>query len=146
MKERFNEKIAEISEYLQNIQEACPNNLEVYRKDWKAKAICERLCEKIAEAVVDLAFMIFKEELSKDKNIKIPKNDSEVFDALKDRKIITQDLCRNLVELKGMRNWLAHKYSEIIDEIIFNAVSEELPRDIKHFLNVIEEYAKEIKE
>jgi len=145
MKERINEKIAEIEIYLQNLSEVSPDNLEEYQKNWKIKAICERLCEKIAEAAVDLAFFVFKEEINKDKNIRIPKNDSEVFEILKERGIISIELCKKLGELKGMRNWLAHKYEEISDEIIFNAISEELSKDIRDFLIAINKYNNGIK-
>jgi uncharacterized protein YutE (UPF0331/DUF86 family) len=146
MNERINAKINEIQEYLRNVAEISPDNLEEYQTNWKTKAICERLCEKITEAVVDISFLIFKEELNKDKNIKIPKNDSEVFEILRDRNIISSELCKNLIELKAMRNWLAHEYGEIDDEIIFHAVSEELHKDINNFLSVVENYLKKSEE
>lgn len=140
MKERIEEKMVNIREYLQQLDEISPNVFYEYKNDWKTKAICERLCEKIAEAIVDISFLIFKKELDKDKNIKIPKDDSEVIEILRDRKIISIDLCKRLIELKSMRNWLAHKYEEIDDEIIFHASSEELSKDIPNFLDSINKY------
>ena len=138
MNARISEKITEIKEYLQNLSEATPNNIEEYQNNWKTKAICERLCEKVAESSVDLAFLVFKEELCKDKNIPIPKNDSEVFNILKDKGIITLELCKKLIELKGMRNWLAHEYGKIDDAKIFEAISSELEKDIREFIDKIE--------
>lgn len=146
MNNRIEGKISEIENFIEFLIERMPKSSEEYKINLEKKAFCERYVEKIAEAVVDLAFLIFKEELVKDKNIKIPQSDSEVFEILRDKSIITLELCKNLVEFKGMRNWLAHKYGEINDKIIFNAISEELPKDIKEFLDAADEYRKKPKE
>lgn len=137
MKEKIKDKIEELTGYLQKLLEITPANLEEYKTDWKTKAASERFCEKIAEATVDLAFLIFKEELEKDKNIKIPKDDPDVFEILREKGIISERLCKRLAELKGMRNWLAHEYEEVDDEIVYNAITSELQRDVEEFIETI---------
>ncbi|MEK6951775.1 MAG: hypothetical protein AABX29_02060 [Nanoarchaeota archaeon] len=56
MVERIEEKIDEIENYLEELLTIIPDNLDVYLKDFKTKAACERYFEKIIEATVDLAF------------------------------------------------------------------------------------------
>ncbi|MBI2139232.1 DUF86 domain-containing protein, partial [Candidatus Woesearchaeota archaeon] len=46
-------------------------------------------------------------------------------------------LSERLKDAKRMRNILAHEYGEVDDEIIFHAVKEEMPRDIKEFISLI---------
>lgn|SRR3989338_7389553 len=142
MNERISEKIKEIEEYLQNLFEISPDSLEEYKNNWKTRAICERLCEKIAEACVDLAFLIFKKELDKDKNIRVAKDDSEVFEIIRDKNIISPELCKKLIHLKGMRNIIAHEYGKVDDEIVFEIISNELERDASKFIRCIEEKIK----
>ena len=50
-------------------------------------------------------------------------------------RIISKQLSRNLQKAKGMRNVLAHQYGNINDTIIFNALSEEIERDIGEFVD-----------
>ena len=125
MNKRINEKIEEIEQFIQELNEIAPNNFDEYKIDLTKKAACERYAEKIMEAITDLAFLIIKE-----KNLKIPKEDAGAFFILSERGIISNELAQKLKDAKGMRNFLAHEYGKVDDEIIFNAVSEELEKDI----------------
>lgn len=91
-----------------------PGNFEEYREDYKTKAACERYFERIIEGVVDLAFLVIKEQ-----NLKIPEDDKSAFDVLKNESIISEDLCNKLKDAKGMRNILAHEYGSVDDELVF---------------------------
>jgi len=131
---RIDEKIAEIELYTSQLKEIVPNNLEYYKNDFKVRAICERLFEKIIEAMVDLAFLVIKEN-----KFKIPEEDTEAFDILLKRKVITEGLSKKLKEAKGMRNIIAHEYGKIDDEIVFNSITEELENDVREFIRLIKE-------
>src|SRR3989344_6338423 len=108
MKERIKDKINEIEEYLEKLEEALPSDLEEYAQQHIRKAACERYAETIIEAVVDLAFLFIKE-----KNLGIPESDLSAFQLLSDKKIIDKDLSNNLQNAKRMRNILAHEYGDI---------------------------------
>lgn len=134
IKNRIDEKIAEIENFISQLYKFIPRetNLENYVKDLKTKAICERYFEKIIEAVEDLAFLIINY-----KKLKYPEYEKEVFDILMNNKIIAENLCKRLKEAKGMRNIIAHEYGKIDDELVFEAITEQLEKDINGFIDVI---------
>lgn len=132
MKERTKDKIEEIEKYLSELAEIIPEDLNDYIKDFKAKAACERYVERITEAVIDLAFLIIK-----DKHLPTPENDLRTLDILSKEGFITLNLAGKLQDAKRMRNIIAHEYGEVDDEIVFEAIKEELEKDVKEFLKMI---------
>ncbi|MEK6927765.1 MAG: DUF86 domain-containing protein [Nanoarchaeota archaeon] len=140
MNERVNDKINEVEKNIDFLSEIIPESLENYLADREKRMACERVSEIIIEAVTDISFLVFKEELIKDKNLVVPKSDSDVFEILARRKIISQILSRKLIEAKGMRNHLAHEYEDIDDKIVFNAISNELPNDTREFIKEVLKY------
>ena len=137
MEKRIDEKINEIERYLEELESITLPTLEDYKADFKTKAACERYAERIIEAIVDLAFLIIKEN-----NLKSPESDTETFEILADNEIISEELSNKLQDAKGMRNILAHEYGEVDDSIIFHAIDEELIKDVREFINNIIKYAK----
>ena len=138
-KERIENKINEIEEYMNELSKMTPENigLEDYKRDLKTKAIFERYAEKIIEAVEDLAFLAVNL-----KKLKYPEHEKEVFDILAENKIITEELSKKLKDAKGMRNIIAHEYGKIDDEIVFEAVTEQLGKDAREFIKEIKEIVK----
>ena len=136
LENRINEKIEEIERFLSELYDYFyPLDLELedYKSDYKTKAICERYCEKIVEAIEDLGFLMINK-----KKLRYPEYDKEVFDILKEKNIISETLCENFKEAKGMRNFIAHQYGKVDDEIVFNSVTEDLEKDTKEFIKSIE--------
>lgn len=134
MKERIEEKIGEIEEFMNFLIERIPNNFEDYEKNLEKKAVCERYLEKIIEASVDLAFLVVKYL-----KIQIPADisDTEVFVALASENVISYELSEKMQNAKGMRNIIAHQYGKIDDEIIFEALSSEIEKDMDDYINSI---------
>ena len=60
MDARIKDKIAEIENYLEELDGIVPNSLEEYTRDFKSKAASERYAERIIGAIIDLAFLITK--------------------------------------------------------------------------------------
>lgn len=129
---RINDKIEEIETYLEELNSVLPFSFEEYKKDFKIRAICERYFEKIIEGVIDLGFILIK-----DKKFEIPEEERKVFEVLFDEKIISEDLFKKLRDAKGMRNIIAHEYGEIDDKLVFEAVTEQLIKDIEQFLELV---------
>jgi len=129
---RKEDKLKDITQFLQELEPMIPSSYEIYEEDYKARAICERYFEKILEAVVDIAHIIIKE-------LKLPPatEDINAFEILAEKKIISEDLAKKLKDAKGMRNIIAHEYGEVNDELVFEAVSEQLIKDINEFLDSI---------
>jgi len=132
MNERINDKIIEIEKYLKELYEIVPNSLKVYEKDFKIKAACERYFEKIVEAIIDLSYILIRE-----RNFKVPENEEDIFNILFKEKIISEELLKKLKDAKGMRNFIIHQYEKINDELVFEAVTKDLRKDVKEFIKAI---------
>ncbi len=133
MNRRVKDKIDDITTYLEELQTIKPENLREY-KETKTRAACERYFEKIIETVTDTSFIIIKQ-----KKLKMPEDEKNSFNILKEAEIIDKKLCRRLREAKGMRNLLVHQYGRVDDEIVFKAVTEELEEDVKEFIKSLKE-------
>ena len=129
---RIKDKTKEIENYLSELEEIMPENFKKYLNDLKTRAACERYFEKIIEAVIDLTFLIIKNE-----GFKIPEEDKEAFDILSKEKIIPKELAEKFKDAKGMRNLIAHKYGSIDDRIVFHSITEELKKDTKKLIKAI---------
>ena len=131
-KNKKEDKIKEIEQFLEELEGVLPQDLKIYKNDFKIRDICERHFEKTVEAVVDLAFITIRE-----KNLKSPEEDKQSFEILASSNIISGKLSKKLQEAKGIRNIIAHEYGKINDELVFEAVTEKLIPDIREFLNNI---------
>ena len=129
---RIKDKINEINEFLDQLKDIVPSNIEEYRSSIEKKAACERYVEKIVEAVTDLAFLIIK-----NKKLKLPEDDIDAFNILLENKIINNNLAAKLKNAKGMKNIISHQYGKIDDEIVFEAITERLDKDVKKFIDNI---------
>jgi len=132
---RINDKIIDIEKYLEELDEIVPSSFEEYKKDFQKMAACERYFEKIIEAVVDLGFILIREN-----DFKLPEDDEGVFEILLSKGIISERLSNKLQDAKGMRNIIAHEYGNIDDELVFEAISNELKSDVEDFLDSIEKF------
>ncbi len=135
--DRINDKIEDVLIFFDELHEIIPENLEDYISNKKEKAACERYFEKIIGAITDIAFYIIKL-----KKLRIPQDDSDAFEVLKENKIIDDKLAKKLKEAKGMRNILAHEYGKIDDEIVFESLKEQLTLDIEEFIKQIKKFLK----
>ncbi len=140
IKERIEQKTAEIEKFLAFLSEELPENLEEYKKDEKRKAACERFAEKVIQALVDLSFLLFRYHQKA-----FEKDDSEIFSSLQKEKIIEESLAIRLRSARGMRNFLAHEYEDINDEIIFEALQDGLERDATEFIKIVKKSLSEAK-
>lgn len=132
MNERIDDKIKDVEGYLAELDEYVPSNLEDYLKSRRAQLVCERLFEIILEGIVDIMFIFINE-----KKIISPEDDESAFDRLINEKVISHELGKKLQEARRMRNIIAHKYGSINNELIFNSIKEELPKDVKTFIKVM---------
>ncbi|MFH1249029.1 MAG: DUF86 domain-containing protein [archaeon] len=128
---RINDKINEIEQYLSEMSQIIPSNIEEYLQI-KNKAACERYFEKIVEAVADLAHLVIKE-----KRLKNPEEDNKAFEILSQEGIIPESLCEKLESAKGMRNIISHQYGIVDDETVFESITEELIEDVEKFIKSV---------
>ena len=130
---RIADKINEINEFLDELKEIAPSSLDEYKSSLEKRAACERYVEKIVEAVTDLAFLVIKI-----KKLKIPEDDTDAFNILLENKMIDDSTATKLKNAKGMKNIISHQYGKIDDEIVFEAINEELEKDVKRFITSVQ--------
>src|SRR3989344_2058823 len=130
---RVNEKINEIQNYLNELMEMAPNTAEDYESSKIVRAACERYFEKVVESVTDLAFIVITL-----KKFRVPDDDIDSFRILEENGIIDDELYNRLKDAKGMRNFIAHQYGQINDKMVYEAIKEELRKDIKKFIEIIQ--------
>ena len=132
---KIRDKIDGIHIFLEELSKIVPSEFNEYKSNNLVKAACERYFEKVVEAVTDIAFMLIVK-----RKFRIPEDDIDAFGILLEHKIIDEELYKKLKQAKGMRNILTHQYGTVKDEIVFEAISEELDRDTRNFLEKIKDY------
>ena len=135
-KERILSKLDKIENYLSQIEEIRPRNIEDYTKSIKDRMACERLLQISVENVLDICNMIVSEL-----KLGLPSDEDDVFAKIENKKIITKDMKNKLIKMKGVRNILVHRYGEIEDEKIFEVLSENL-EDFEKFKREIIKFIK----
>ena len=132
MNERIKDKIKELEIYAGRLSGMTPKNIKIYSKDFKTKAACERHTEIIIGIICDIAVLVIK-----DKGFQMPENELNAFDILSKNNIISKEFADKLKDAKHMRNIIAHEYGEIDDEIVFNAIKNQLVSDVKIFIKAV---------
>ena len=130
---KINKKINEIQKYLDELMEMVPNTLKEYESNKIVRAACERYFEKVVESVTDLAFIVITL-----KKFRVPDDDIDSFRILEENGIINDELYKRLKDAKGMRNFIAHQYGQINDKLVYEAIAEELEKDVRKFIEIIQ--------
>jgi len=117
--------------------EMVPNTLKEYESNKIVRAACERYFEKVVESVTDLAFIVITL-----KKFRVPDDDIDSFRILEENGIIDDELYNRLKDAKGMRNFIAHQYGQINDKLVYEAIIEELEKDVKKFIEIVQKLTK----
>jgi uncharacterized protein YutE (UPF0331/DUF86 family) len=129
---RIKDKINEIEGYLDDLETILPKNFEEYESNLEKRLACERSFERIIESLVDLAYIFISF-----KRFPKPTEEKRCFQMLFGKDIIPEELFKRLEDAKGMRNILAHEYGSIDDEMVFDAVINEIKEDAEQFIKYI---------
>ena len=135
MHERIKDRLEELEKGMEELESFLPDTVEKYLHDAKTRAACERAFEKVMEAVIDISLLIIKY-----KKFDLPSNESGIFEVLQKNGILSGSLAKNLVEAKGMRNFIIHQYDNTDDELVFNSLSGKIEKDINQFRKSIKKY------
>ena len=134
--ERIISKFKEIEEYLEELDSIKPSNLEEYENSIEKKRACERLVQISIECVIDICNIIISES-----KFGIPIDEEDVFITLESKKVVSKEMKQILIEMKGMRNALVHKYGKVDNEQVFNAITDKL-EDFEKFKSEILKFLK----
>ena len=94
-----------------------PENLEDYRRNDAIVLNLQRACE----SVTDIAMYVIST-----RKLGIPQTKKEAFDLLKNAKLISDELCKNMKGMIGFRNIAIHEYKQIDEEILQDVIENHL--------------------
>ena len=134
-KKRILAKIDELNGYMEELEKIKPVSFSEYSFEIEKKRACERLLQISIECVIDICNIIVS-----NLQLGLPSEEEELFEKLEKGKIISSGLRKTLTKMKGLRNILVHKYGEIDDELVFEALG-----DLLDFNKFKEEILKSLK-
>lgn len=106
-------KLAQMEEYISQIEEYRSISVEQYKGDWKLQRIVERTLQMMIETCVDIAGHIIS-----DRKLRIPDSYADSFRVLSEDKIIAADLCKTMEQISKFRNVVVHHYDRVDAEIV----------------------------
>jgi uncharacterized protein YutE (UPF0331/DUF86 family) len=132
MEKRIKSKMEDIEVCLAEIESWIPEELEDYEKDAKTRKACEKNFEIISEYILDIALYLIRY-----KKFRTPKDDESTFNILAENNIIKPILCEKMIEIRGMRNFIAHRYGEVDNARVFHALKEQFSKDVEEFIESV---------
>ena len=120
VKKRILSKFSELDSYLDELDSIKPNDFEDYTSSIKKRS-CERLLQISIEVVIDICNL-----LNSNLKLGIPNDEEDIFNQLKNKKVISKSMAEILSDMKGLRNILVHKYGVVNDELIFEVIEEKI--------------------
>jgi len=130
-RERILAKLDELDAYLKELREIAPASFEAYKG--ASKRACERLLQISIECTLDIC-KLFVTGL----RLGLPAEEDDLFEKLREAKIITTGMAEKLKEMKGFRNIIVHQYGRVDDQIAFQI--------LKNNLGDFEEFKKQMLE
>ena len=134
--ERILAKIDEMDRYLEKLEKLVPNDLDEYKRLVSDKLACERLLHLSIEYVIDVCNII-----TSNLKLGLPSDEEDMLVKLEKKGVIEKEMKNILIGMKGMRNILVHKYGEVKDELVFEALSERL-EDFEKFKEEVLRFLK----
>ncbi len=131
MKERINQKIAKIREYLSLIDSLKQNCLEKFVADPIYRGALLHYLYLMADTCISLAELMVRY-----KKLRSPQSYHEAFDILGDAGILDPDFAYSFAKIAGFRNFLAHDYERVEAATICRQVLEQ-SGDVEEFLKQI---------
>ncbi|MBN2253916.1 MAG: DUF86 domain-containing protein [Kosmotogaceae bacterium] len=114
-------KVAELSEYLDQIQEFRDISIKTYLSDWKTQRIVERTLQMMIEVCADIAGHIIS-----DSAYRVPKTYSDAFRVLHENNILADKLSDKMERMAKFRNVVVHQYDKVDAEIVVGVLTRHL--------------------
>lgn len=124
-------KLARLGEYLRYLKRLKTYTRKRFMADFLIFGASERYLQLAIEVLIDVGRLLCSE-------YKLPRPDNahEVFEVLKDHKIITVSLYKRLLGIAGFRNILVHDYMKINREMVYENLRGRLG-DFAKFSNTV---------
>jgi uncharacterized protein YutE (UPF0331/DUF86 family) len=119
-RDRLLARLDEMDSYLAELRAVAPARLTEYKTIEKRRA-CERLLQILVEAVVDVCSLLVA-----GLRLGLPGDEDDLFQKLRVREVLSEDMTATVRLMKGLRNLLVHEYGRINDEIVFEMITHRL--------------------
>ena len=126
-------KLENLSDYYKILKDVQKINKKSFVNDYHFYSLAERYLQLCIEIMLDVGKMIINNQ-----NLKKPEDNQSVFSVLRDEKVISQELHRQLSGIANFRNILVHDYEKIDREIVY----DNLQKNIEQFTRFRKEIAK----
>lgn len=126
-KQLIGRKIAQIDDYLNQIQEFSTLSLRSYKKDWKTQRIIERTLQILIEVCIDLANHIIS-----DQGMRVPVGYADTFQVLMENGVIRKKLFETMEKMAKFRNVVVHQYEKIDPVIVVSILHKNLGDFVKY--------------
>jgi len=133
-KERIEEKIVKSRDALEEVEDNLPETFEEFKKLGLIKDGIYKKIEFAIQNIIDICAILVKEL-----KLGVPESEEEIL--LKLENILEKETINKIVELKGFRNILVHRYGYIDDEIAF----EDIKEGLEDFEKIFEKIEKVIE-
>ena len=134
--ERILSKFDQLEGYLEELENIKPTSLKNYKSSIDKKRACERLIQISIETILDVCNILVSEL-----RLGLPSDEEDIFGKMEHNNIISGEMKNKLVNMKGLRNMLVHRYGEVDDELVYENLSENLG-DFDQFKEEILKYLK----
>lgn len=120
-------KVHSIEEHVRRIKDLPSISLDVFKRDFNVQDILLFNITQAIQNCIDLAAHIVSDE-----GWGVPGTQSEMFDILSEKEIISRAFAGRLVGMVGFRNRVVHEYDRLNLDIVYK-VWQEAIRDIEAF-------------
>lgn len=129
--ERILQKIGRISEHLAIIRSLKDDCRSRFATDPVYRGALLHYLYLLSDSCIVLAELVIKQ-----KGLRIPQSYAEAFDVLGENRLLTADFAYRFASIAGFRNFLAHDYEKVDQEMICVQVMSSL-EDVDIFLQQI---------
>lgn len=120
-------KVISIEEHLRRVKELPLTSLDVFKKDTNIQDILLFNLTQAIQNCIDIAAHIVSDE-----GWGVPGTQSEMFDILAGKGVISIEHAERFVAVVGFRNRVIHEYEKLNLDIVYKAWQERI-RDIEEF-------------
>ncbi|WP_136799765.1 MULTISPECIES: type VII toxin-antitoxin system HepT family RNase toxin [Desulfosediminicola] len=131
MKERIEQKIHRVNQYLQNVRNLAPDCQAKFDSDFVYRGALLHYLYLMADSCISLAEMVIR-----DRALRPPQTYYESFDILAEASILDQNFAKSFSGIAGFRNFLAHDYEVVEAKVICNEILKRLD-EVEEFINQI---------
>lgn len=133
-------KLAELEQYMLQINEFSDITTVEYSSDWKTQRIVDRTLQMMIETCLDIAGHIISDE-----EYRVPESYADMFNVLQENAIIPETLREGLNKMAKFRNIVVHHYDKIDPNIVITILRKNLG-DFNRFKTATISYLNVLKD